>query len=684
MPQTTPIKQLVENEVKFYPLTAANGVFFSDGTFLSSKTFISSATYNSTSKKIEFYEGSTKKFELDATAFIKDGMVSSATISNGNLVITFNTDAGTSPITIPLTDIFNANNYYTKTETDATFVSKSDYESDEEVISIALNDLYNTTTQLSNDLSDRNDFTDEEKAKLAGIAAGAEVNVQANWNETNSSSDAFIQNKPTIPTVNNGTLTIQKNGTTVDSFTANSASNVTVDITVPTKTSDLTNDSGFLGESEERVISAALNDLNSRINSSDSTKEDKSNKVTSIDSSSTDTEYPSAKAVYDYALNNDDGEVISTALNDLNLRVSGNTSDIDSIQTVLDNINEPPNTYYLDNHDYYSSSGEVWMTSYPNWSNIQNKPTIRTSIRAASSASDTDLVSEKAISTALASAGQVDNVTLNGVSATISNKTAALPLSVSSTGSGNVVTSVSLGNNSTTINVTKGNVDTSGLESTSNKLTSGDIASYSTNTTKYPSAKVVYDYSEAKTNKVTSLSASSTDTQYPSAKAVYDALETKLGEEDEEVISAALNDLNTRLEDVEDMVVFDTVPTGNSGNLVTSGAVYQAIATMTAKKQLITHTASETNVTDLAWDTVHKFPEMTDLSFTVAALPNDGYTHEITIIFDSGATSTNLTYPTDVLWGRNVILVPQANYRYEISIDSSMIAVFTEASLPTE
>lgn len=382
-------------------------------------------------------------------------------------------------------------------------------------------------------------------------------------------------------------------------------------------------------------------------------------------------------------LNNDDGEVISTALNDLNLRVSGNTSDIDSIQTVLDNTNVP-NVYYLDGYSYSPYNGELSMSSYPNWSNIRNKPTIRTSIRAASSASDTDIVSEKAISTALASAGQVDNVTLNGVSATINNKTAALPLSVSSTGSGNVVTSVSLGNNSTTINVTKGNVDTSGLESTTNKMTSGDIASYSTNTTRYPSAKVVYDYSEAKANKVTSLSASSTDTQYPSAKAVYDALETKLGEEDEEVISAALNDLNTRLEDVEDMVVFDTVPTGNSSNLVTSGAVYQAIATMTNKKQLITYTASDNYVENLAWDTVHKFPEMANLEFTVAAEPNDGYSHEITIIFDSGSTATTFTYPNNVLWGRNVILVPEANYRYEVNIDSSMIAVFTEASLPTE
>ena len=42
-----------------------------------------------------------------------------------------------------------------------------------------------------------NDYTTAEKEKLAGIAQGAEVNVQANWNETDTTSDAFILNKPT-------------------------------------------------------------------------------------------------------------------------------------------------------------------------------------------------------------------------------------------------------------------------------------------------------------------------------------------------------------------------------------------------------------------------------------------------------------------------------------------------------
>jgi hypothetical protein len=39
--------------------------------------------------------------------------------------------------------------------------------------------------------------------KLDGIASGAEVNVQADFNETDNTNDAFIKNKPTIPTNNN-------------------------------------------------------------------------------------------------------------------------------------------------------------------------------------------------------------------------------------------------------------------------------------------------------------------------------------------------------------------------------------------------------------------------------------------------------------------------------------------------
>ena len=40
-------------------------------------------------------------------------------------------------------------------------------------------------------------FTTALKSKLDGVAAGAEVNVQSDWNETTATSDAFIKNKPT-------------------------------------------------------------------------------------------------------------------------------------------------------------------------------------------------------------------------------------------------------------------------------------------------------------------------------------------------------------------------------------------------------------------------------------------------------------------------------------------------------
>ncbi len=41
-----------------------------------------------------------------------------------------------------------------------------------------------------------NDYTTDEKNKLKNIAAGAEVNVQSDWNTTDTGSDAYIKNKP--------------------------------------------------------------------------------------------------------------------------------------------------------------------------------------------------------------------------------------------------------------------------------------------------------------------------------------------------------------------------------------------------------------------------------------------------------------------------------------------------------
>ena len=78
-----------------------------------------SLAYDSNTKKIELRnaDGETLS-EIDATAFVKDGMVNNVAIVGDYLVITFNTDAGKEAINIPMSSFFDASAYYTKTEVD--------------------------------------------------------------------------------------------------------------------------------------------------------------------------------------------------------------------------------------------------------------------------------------------------------------------------------------------------------------------------------------------------------------------------------------------------------------------------------------------------------------------------------------------------------------------------------------
>ena len=70
--------------------------------------------YDSSAKTITFYAEGSAKATIDTTDFVKDGMISDVKIEGGNLVITFNTDSGKEDINIPLSDIFNPENYYDK------------------------------------------------------------------------------------------------------------------------------------------------------------------------------------------------------------------------------------------------------------------------------------------------------------------------------------------------------------------------------------------------------------------------------------------------------------------------------------------------------------------------------------------------------------------------------------------
>ena len=71
----------------------------------------------------------------------------------------------------------------------------------------------------------------------------------------------------TIPTVNNATLTIQKNNNTVSTFTANASSNVTCNITVPTDTNDLTNGANFVSSTSiTTIVQISQNDYDALVN----------------------------------------------------------------------------------------------------------------------------------------------------------------------------------------------------------------------------------------------------------------------------------------------------------------------------------------------------------------------------------------------------------------------------------
>lgn len=83
--------------------------------------------------------------------------------------------------------------------------------------------IINSLKQYHNEIKDGL-ITSSERTNWNSYA-----NVQADWNAT--SGYAYIKNKPTIPTAaNDSTITIQKGGTNVDTFTTNAASNKTINI----------------------------------------------------------------------------------------------------------------------------------------------------------------------------------------------------------------------------------------------------------------------------------------------------------------------------------------------------------------------------------------------------------------------------------------------------------------------
>ena len=146
-----------------------------------------SIDYNSTTKKITL-DADGHKTQIDATAFIKDGMVDNARYDEQTkmIVITFNTDAGKEPISVDVAALFNQ-----YTAGTGLILDDAEFSVDTTVIA--------------------------QKSDLEPYALSADV-------------DSRLTAKADLTSIGNGTLTIKQGTTTLGTFTANQNTGTTVTI----------------------------------------------------------------------------------------------------------------------------------------------------------------------------------------------------------------------------------------------------------------------------------------------------------------------------------------------------------------------------------------------------------------------------------------------------------------------
>lgn len=165
--------------------------------------------------------------------------------------------------------------YYTKMQADALLANKQDNLTAGSNIQIngttisATDTTYTAGTGLN--LVDTT-FSADTSVLQAKLTAGDNISINNNTisatdttysagaglelTGTEFSIDNTVALKTDLPTVNNATLTIQKNGTDVATFTANSASNVSANITVPTDNAQLNNGAGYQTASDVQTAIA--------------------------------------------------------------------------------------------------------------------------------------------------------------------------------------------------------------------------------------------------------------------------------------------------------------------------------------------------------------------------------------------------------------------------------------------
>ena len=231
------------------------------------------------------------EFSIDNTVALKSDLptVNDATLTvqkNGTSVGTFTANSGTDTainITVPTnnSELINGAGYQTASDVQTAISGKQDILTPGTNISISNNTIsaVDTTYSAGNGLHLTGTvFSADTDVLQTKLTAGTNITIQNGvisssggtytagnglllTNNAFSIDDSIVALKSDIPIVSSASLTIQKNGTDVATFTTSDPNPVTANITVPTDTSELTNGAGYQTASGVQTLIAGKQDI---------------------------------------------------------------------------------------------------------------------------------------------------------------------------------------------------------------------------------------------------------------------------------------------------------------------------------------------------------------------------------------------------------------------------------------
>ena len=211
------------------------------------------AEYDSQNTRINFKHDASGSVisSIDASDFVIDGMIDNVEIVTVEgvkyLKITFNTESGKEPILIPLADIFNPDNYYTKTATDALLAEKAN----------------TATTYTKTEVDNAISAATSGKADTSAVTEAIDA-IDAAY----KAADAVISGA--VDSVSGDVATEAQRAISaetaldskIDTVSGNVVTSGEIESMIEEAVSGKVDTDVF--DEKERVISAALNDLNTR------------------------------------------------------------------------------------------------------------------------------------------------------------------------------------------------------------------------------------------------------------------------------------------------------------------------------------------------------------------------------------------------------------------------------------